>query len=227
MSRNNPIWRDIVSARPGMSEDEARDAGRKLGYVRVSMLRRCNNPDDKDYANYGGRGISVCGEWADPVNGLRDFAVWAVQSGWAPGLTIDRKDNDKGYSPDNCRWATRIEQAYNRTTNRSVTLDVPVQVLQRVLKVNGPRLKELLNGGQATIEAKLVDAVSKDYLSKHRDCKPRLYRGCCPCCGESTTDVYRRKAKNGKWVVIGCNHCVQAIDTYAAAVEAGVFDVKY
>lgn len=224
MSKSNPIWRDIVAARPGMSEDEARDAGRKLGYVRVSMLRRCNNPDDKDYYTYGERGITVCDEWADPVNGLRDFAVWAVNSGWAPGLTIDRKNNDGPYNPDNCRWATRMEQSYNRSTNKSVTLDVPVQVLQRVLKVNGQRLKELLNGGKATIEEKLIDAVSAEYLDKHRDRKTRLYKGCCPCCGEPTEHVYRRKARNGKLVIIGCPSCVQTIDTYAAAVEAGVFD---
>lgn len=225
MSKSNPIWRDIVAARPGMTEDEARDAGRKLGYVRVSMLRRCNNPDDKDYSTYGGRGITVCTEWSDPANGLRNFAEWAATNGWAPGLTIDREDNDGPYSPDNCRWATRMEQAYNRTTNRSVTLDVPVQVLQRILRVNGPRLKELIEGGKTSIEEKLIDAVSAEYLDKHRDLKTRLYQGRCPCCGEDATTVYRRKAKNGKWVVIGCHSCVQSIDTYAAAVEAGVFDM--
>ena len=224
MSKANPVWCDLIAARPDMSEKDARNADRKLGYIRVSMLRRCNNHDDKDYANYGGRGIKVCREWSDPVTGLRDFAVWSVQNGWKPGLTIDRKDNDLSYSPDNCRWVGRMEQAYNRSTNKSITLRVPMKVLQRLLRKNGYKMRELLNRGQEAIEEELIKSVSGDWLDSHRDRKTRLYKGCCPCCGEPAEHVYRSKAGNNKWVVIGCPHCVRSIDTYAAAVDAGVFD---
>ena len=96
MSKSNPVWRDIVKARPDMTEAEAKAAASVLSKCRRDMLHRCNVPGDKDYPRYGGRGITVCAEWADPDNGLRAFAAWAVTHGWAPGLTIDRKSNNSG-----------------------------------------------------------------------------------------------------------------------------------
>lgn len=225
MSKANPVWRDIIAARPDMTEEEAKEAAACLSTVRSSMLHRCNVQRDKDYPRYGGRGIKVCAEWSDPVTGLRDFAVWSIRNGWKPGLTVDRKDNDKGYSPDNCRCATRMEQSYNRSSNKSVTLDIPIKVLQRVLRVNGYKMRELLDKGKAAVEEELIKAVSGDYLEKHRDRKARLYKGCCPCCGEPAERLYRSKSGNHKWVIIGCPSCVKTTDTYAAAVEAGVFDM--
>lgn len=222
--RKEPMWRKVIEARPGMSENEAKKTASKLLQCRRDIIRRCTDMKNKDYGRYGERGITVCDEWSDAEHGAENFIRWALVSGWKHGLTIDRKDNNSGYSPENCRWATPVEQSYNRRSNVSVNLDVPTKVLQRILKIDGIRFRELLDEGQTAIEEKLVAAVSKDYLDNNRFRKPRLYRGCCPCCGEPTTDVFRRKAKNGKWVVIGCDHCIHKTDTYAAAVEAGVFD---
>ena len=222
--RKEPMWRKVIEARPGMSENEAKKTASKLLQCRRDIIRRCTDMKNKDYGRYGERGITVCDEWSDAEHGAENFIRWALLSGWKHGLTIDRKDNNSGYSPENCRWATPVEQSYNRRSNVSVNLDVPTKVLQRILKIDGIRFRELLDEGQTAIEEKLVAAVSKDYLDNNRFRKPRLYRGCCPCCGEPTTDVFRRKAKNGKWVVIGCDHCIHKTDTYAAAVEAGVFD---
>lgn len=224
MSNNEPMWRKVIAARPGMSEAEAKKTAKKLLQCRRDILRRCTDKSNKDYGRYGERGITVCDDWSDPVNGIRNFLDWALASGWEPGLTIDRKDNDAGYSPDNCRWATSLEQSYNRRSNVSINLDIPSKVLQRILKIDGIRFRELLDEGKTAVEERLVASVSKDYLESNRDRKPRLYRGCCPVCGEPATTVYRHKARNGKWVVIGCDHCIQKTDTYAAAVEAGVFD---
>ena len=223
--RKEPMWKKVLAARPGMSEQEARRTATKLLQCRRDILRRCTDQRNKDYGRYGERGITVCGEWSDAEHGAEKFLEWALSSGWKHGLTIDRKDNNSGYSPENCRWATQVEQAYNRRSNVSISLDIPSKVLQRILKIDGIRFRELLDEGKTAIEEKLVDAVSREYLDSNRDRKPRLYRGCCPVCGEPTTTVYRHKARNGKWVVIGCKHCVQTIDTYAAAVEAGVFDM--
>ena len=226
MSNKEPMWRKVLASCPGMSEQEARRTAKTLMQCRRDILRRCTDPRNKDYGRYGERGITVCDDWSDPVNGIRNFLDWALNSGWKPGLTIDRKDNGAGYSPDNCRWATPVEQSYNRRSNVSINLDIPSKVLQRILKIDGIRFRALLDEGRTAVEERLVDAVSREYLDNNRDRKPRLYRGCCPCCGEPTETVYRRKAKNGKWVVIGCPSCVKQMDTYAAAVEAGVFD-KY
>lgn len=73
-----------------------------------AMKNRCLNPRDKDWKHYGGRGITVCERWLS-------FEPFLADMGEAPpGMTIDRRDNDKGYEPGNCRWATMTVQANNR-----------------------------------------------------------------------------------------------------------------
>lgn len=80
-----------------------------------SMHSRCERKNHKYYKIYGGRGVTVCDEWSGK-EGFYNFHKWAQSSGWRPGLTLDRIDNDRGYGPDNCRWATRTEQTRNRRT---------------------------------------------------------------------------------------------------------------
>ena len=83
------------------------------------MLNRCRNSNIERYANYGGRGISVCDEWQD----FSAFKEWANSNGYKEDLSIDRVDVNKGYSPDNCRWADSKTQAYNKTTTRTISLN--------------------------------------------------------------------------------------------------------
>jgi hypothetical protein len=78
------------------------------------MLQRCLNPNNKRYYDYGGRGITVCERW-------RDFQPFLADMGERPtGSTLDRIDNNRGYEPGNCRWATRREQYFNRRHHRMV-----------------------------------------------------------------------------------------------------------
>ena len=84
-----------------------------------NMWARCTNKKLKEYKHYGGRGISVCDEW-------RDFAVFLSDMGEKPlNHSIDRIDNDKDYSPDNCKWSNQLEQ----TRNRRVTVQFDGQPL--------------------------------------------------------------------------------------------------
>jgi hypothetical protein len=75
------------------------------------MKQRCQNKKHEHFDTYGGRGIQVCEEWK---NSFDAFVAWATQHGYQPNLQIDRIDNDKGYSPDNCRFVTPSENARNK-----------------------------------------------------------------------------------------------------------------
>lgn len=93
------------------------DSYTKLYGLYTSMLGRCNNVNDKRYDDYGGRGIYVCQEW---MSDYENFKKWAIEHGYKEGLSLDRKDNNKGYYPDNCRWVTQKIQANNTRRNRII-----------------------------------------------------------------------------------------------------------
>lgn len=82
------------------------------------MMARCYNPKNPRFADYGGRGITVCEAWHSVEAFVAD-----MEDDYATGLELDRRDNELGYSPANCRWATHTEQAGNKRTVRMVTHD--------------------------------------------------------------------------------------------------------
>lgn len=78
------------------------------------MKQRCKNTNNGAYKDYGGRGIEICVEWDIS---FETFEKWAIDNGYNDDLTLDRKDNSKGYSPENCRWVTRKRQSNNTRNN--------------------------------------------------------------------------------------------------------------
>lgn len=82
------------------------------------MINRCYNKNDTRYQDWGGRGIKVCKEW---LHDFQAFYNWSMNNGYQDSLTIDRIDNNKCYSSDNCRWVTNKTQSNNRRSNILLT----------------------------------------------------------------------------------------------------------
>lgn len=87
-------------------------SSRKVYLIWRDMIARCSLNTHHAYASYGGRGIAVCERWLTFEN------FYADMGDRPPGRSLDRIENDKGYSPENCRWATKMEQMYNRRVTR-------------------------------------------------------------------------------------------------------------
>jgi hypothetical protein len=119
--------------------------------VWADMIQRCTNPNRKAYKNYGGRGITVCDQWLKFENFIEDM-------GDAPfdKAELDRRDNNKGYSPDNCRWITRLQNSHNtrrnvNTTWNGVTMCRSEWARQRKISLN--TVKSRLCRGWTELEA--------------------------------------------------------------------------
>lgn len=90
----------------------------RLYKIYYNMKTRCYNEHATRYSDWGGLGIKICDEW---LNDFMNFYNWSMDNGYDDTLTIDRIDNNKGYSPDNCRWITNKEQSNNRRNNILLT----------------------------------------------------------------------------------------------------------
>lgn len=91
----------------------------KIYYVYKTMKQRCYNPSSHNYKNYGARGIKVYPEWLGD-NGFINFLNWSIANNYKEGLTIERIDVNKDYSPENCKWIPLREQFYNKTDTRYI-----------------------------------------------------------------------------------------------------------
>lgn len=92
-----------------------------------NMKDRCLNPNNNAFERYGSRGVGICKEWQDD---FINFYNWAMESGYKDDLTIDRIDNNRGYEPCNCRWATPKQQSDNKRNNILINIDGEIKDLQ-------------------------------------------------------------------------------------------------
>lgn len=119
-------------------------SGTRLHRIWHSMYCRCYYKSTNQYKNYGGKGIEVCKEWKKD---FMNFYNWAINNGYEEHLTLDRIDNNKGYYPENCRWATVKEQANHRTTNVYYTFNGETKT--------GKQWCEIYNISQTTLNDRL------------------------------------------------------------------------
>lgn len=105
---------------------------RQMYTVWRSMIARCHNPAKDNYRYYGGKGILVCDRWR------RSFEDFLLDMGYVEcGMTLDRIDGSKGYSPENCRWATMMDQARNKSSNVIVSVNGESMICADAAAKNG------------------------------------------------------------------------------------------
>lgn len=134
------------------------DANTIHGQARTAIYRiwcgmkgRCYTKSNTSYPRYGEKGITVCEEWIDNPE---SFIEWALATGYKKGLSIDRIDGTKGYSPDNCRFITQLEQMRNISSNVKITVNGVTQVLADWSKQTGIH--------RDTIEARIKRGMSPE-----------------------------------------------------------------
>lgn len=103
----------------------------RLYSIWLNMKNRCFNIHHRDYCRYGGRGISVCQEWADSFVVFRD---WSMSNGYDDTKTIDRIDNNQNYTPSNCRWTTPTVQANNKRNNHLLEYNGEIRTISEWAK---------------------------------------------------------------------------------------------
>jgi hypothetical protein len=106
------------------------------------MRRRCVDAKQPNFSHYGGKGITVCEEW---LHNYKAFYDWSISNGYTDELTIDRIDNNKGYSPENCRWADMKTQQNNRSYNKLLTYNGKTQNVKEWAEELGINYKTLWN----------------------------------------------------------------------------------
>lgn len=109
------------------------DFGTHLYGVWAGMKRRCFNPHTKFYSDYGGRGITVCDEWLEYI----PFKEWALSSGYKQGLTLERKDVNGNYCPENCCWITMSEQCNNKRNTIHIEYNGKSYTIKEIAKITG------------------------------------------------------------------------------------------
>lgn len=136
------------------------------------MRRRCYEVQNKDYPNYGGRGITVCDEWKEYI----PFSLWAKNNGYSDDLSIDRIDVNGSYSPDNCRWISCVEQNNNRRSNHIVEykgITHTISEWSRIYNIPPKTLRyRLVNGWD--VESAMNVPVTKSNCSNENYNKNRL-----------------------------------------------------
>lgn len=137
-SKSCGCMKSIICAEVNIRHGMARHRMEAREYlVWSSMKRRCLNPNDRNYPNYGGRGINVCDRWIDSFENF-----YSDMGPRPPGqYSIERNDNSGNYEPSNCRWATKEEQVNNKRNNIVVVFRGEKMTLSQAVRAAGSSVK--------------------------------------------------------------------------------------
>lgn len=149
------------------NESEYNKKSIRLHHVLFLMKQRCYEKNAYAYNHYGGRGITVCDEW---LKDSKKFVIWSLQNGYADSLQIDRINNNKGYSPENCRWVDRLTNMNNTRRNKFIEYDNRTQTLSqwcRELKIDYKRTHYLIKYKEYTLQDCVRYFQTKKLESRH------------------------------------------------------------
>ena len=139
--------------------DAHRMTGTRFHSIWLHMVSRASNPNDQDYWRYGGAGRGVSEDWREFRNFYRDTFL-----DYADDLTIDRRDNNQGYSKENCRWTTNMVQQSNKSNNRVIRYqdrDMHLAEFCRMVGASRGAMTARLNNGMTGDQAAADYATSK------------------------------------------------------------------
>ena len=162
-------YKKEVSAKNVSKNHTHKQSGTRIYRIWQAMKNRCFDINDKRYARYGGRGITVCDEWK---NNFLMFYQWAIANGYNENLTIDRINNNGNYCPENCRWATAKEQANNRSSNVIYKIGNVTKQLSEWCELFGLNCKSILarfNREENITMDKLFRPVESQYRGNQSD----------------------------------------------------------
>jgi hypothetical protein len=187
-----------------------------------AMIARCENKNNPQYADYGGRGISICDRWSLRKGiGFRNFAL---DMGERPkGCTLDRIDNDKGYSPENCRWSTYSEQQLNQRKTRVVVIDGRKYKAAELAKQIGMKTDSVISRANSGLSfAEITDNKKRVFLrglslGGKANGERQKAKTHCPQGHEYTAENLQKNSKNHR----SCKKCHAARTKAKRALTKG------
>ena len=150
----------------------------RLYNIWTNIKQRTCNVNNRDYPKYGGRGITLCDEWKPAKSGYLAFKEWSYNNGYDDTKTIDRIDNDKGYSPDNCRWTNMKVQEANKRTNVYIRYQkwvYPLNIWSKLTGIPYKTIQDRKHGGWPDEDCILCSSSNNIRENKLKDIKINPY----------------------------------------------------
>jgi hypothetical protein len=140
----------------------------KLYYIWQNIKKRCYNPNNKSYKQYGNKGITVYGKW---LASYEEFKKWSINNGYRQGLSISRINNNEGYTPTNCKWLKNIKQNNNRSNNHFITWKGETKTIaewERKLGYCHNSLRSIIRKSNKPIEEIITNTISRKLRNKDK-----------------------------------------------------------